>query len=328
VPFLGAIDVYRRVRVAVASGESGEHTLQETARRICAAKGIDLATADVLWDFRLPQLANPEHLDCLRAGLLAHEVKALILDPLYLCLLAGRAGQELQASNLFDMGPLLMAIAQTCLEVGCTPLLIHHARKNLANAQEPLELEDLAFAGIQEFARQWLLLNRREPYESGTGEHRLWLSAGGSAGHGGLWAVDVSEGELDDDFGGRRWDVTVRSGAEARRTRTSKSKQEKQEKQVQQDEADDAAVLAALDRLDPNCHGVSRNSTQVEARLSDARMSRAVRRLAQKAVIREVTVQAKTGKGAKRPASGLCRVGASFPDAGSFLGDDPEASGK
>src|SRR5262245_29395868 len=41
-PFLGAFDVYRRVKVAVLSGESGAHALQQTARRVCAARGLRL----------------------------------------------------------------------------------------------------------------------------------------------------------------------------------------------------------------------------------------------------------------------------------------------
>jgi hypothetical protein len=39
-PFLGRFKVYRRVRTALVSGESGEFTLQETARRVSGASGL------------------------------------------------------------------------------------------------------------------------------------------------------------------------------------------------------------------------------------------------------------------------------------------------
>src|SRR5262249_43547967 len=85
-PFVGEFTVYRKVRVAILSGESGEHTLQETAFRICAAKGIDLPAVDVLWHFKLPLLANVEHLGELKRGLQALGVDVVVVDPLYMCL--------------------------------------------------------------------------------------------------------------------------------------------------------------------------------------------------------------------------------------------------
>jgi hypothetical protein len=76
----------------------------------------------------------------------------------------------------------------------------------------------MSWAGFAEFARQWLLIGRREDYVPGTGEHRLWLSVGGSAGHSGLWAVDVDEGVSP-----RHWNVELSTPDEARREKKAGS---------------------------------------------------------------------------------------------------------
>lgn len=52
----------------------------------------------------------------------------------------------------------------------------------------------LAFAGVAEFARQWLFVGRTAVYQSGSGVHDLSLSIGGNAGHSSGWSVRVDEG--------------------------------------------------------------------------------------------------------------------------------------
>jgi hypothetical protein len=192
VQFLGRFEVAQARRVLVMSGESGVSVLQETARRVCHWHNCDLANLDnLIWSTDLPQIANLDHLDALAYMLRENEIEVIVIDPAYLCL----STEASDAANLFAMGTLLGNLSRICQEQGATLVLAHHTRKgNIADPFEPPELEHIAFAGFQEFCRQWILVGRRERYEHGTGSHRLWLSTGGSAGHSGLWGCDIEEG--------------------------------------------------------------------------------------------------------------------------------------
>src|SRR5262249_21310433 len=152
---------------------------------------------------------------------------------------------------LFAMGPLLYAIAETCAEIECTMILIHHGSRPLSKHYEPMELTDLAFAGLPEFARQWLLINRLKAYEPGSGIHDLWLSVGGSTGQGGLWAVHIDEGRLEDDFSGRKWEVTIQTAGESREASKATAVDQKTAQKTKKDKQDDGALLVTLDKLDP-----------------------------------------------------------------------------
>ena len=93
------------------------------------------------------------------------------------------------------MGAKLSGLTKLGQETGCTIILCHHTRKNQKGPMdlfEPAELEDIAWAGFPEWARQWLLLSRRRKYDPEQGgHHELWLNVGGSAGHSGLWGVKL-----------------------------------------------------------------------------------------------------------------------------------------
>jgi len=249
-PFLGRFCVQHHWRIGMISGESGGATLQETFLRVCHSKAVcDPALLDVFWFLQMPHLSDAEHLEMLHSEIQTHQLEVIIFDPLYLGLLAGNT--DAQASNLYHIGPLLARLCGMCLDAGATPILAHHTRMHVADPYNPPELEDLAFAGVQEFARQWMLVGRREKYEPGSGNHRLWLNVGGSAGHSGCWAVNINEGQLRENFSGRRWDVEVRSATAEREAEGERRNHRREEQQQERDEQGQHRMLAALSQY-PN----------------------------------------------------------------------------
>lgn len=207
--FLGRFEC-EQARVAYLSGESGAFTMQETAKRICVARRIDLRELEVLWEFKLPRIADDQHLEALGEEVQRNDVDVLILDPAYLCLLGGDTRGR-QANNIFDMGPLLLRLSELGERTNSTVILCHHFRKPAGPDRFNVpELDELSMAGFAEWARQWLLLGKRRECPKGEGHHELWLNVGGSAGHSGCWGVDIDEGKLGDDFAGRRWRVSIR----------------------------------------------------------------------------------------------------------------------
>jgi replicative DNA helicase len=188
-------------------------------------------------------------MDALARTIEKAKLEALICDPLYLGLLSGQGAKNLSASNLYDVGPLLLRVTRACLDAGATPLLVHHTVKRLEEPYEPLTLTDLAFAGVAEFVRQWVIINRREPFESGTGLHKLWVNIGGSTGQNELLSLDVDEGRLDLNFGGRQWELDVKVGQQARTAARDARDQRKEENAKRRADADDIAVLQAIDKV-------------------------------------------------------------------------------
>jgi hypothetical protein len=325
-PFLGFFPVPRKVRVAVLSGESGSFTLQETARRVCRSRGIDLADVDVLWQFDLPQLGDLADLTELADGLKAADVEVVIIDPLYLCLLTGEAAGSDASKNVYAVGPLLMALARVCLDAGCTPIIVHHANRSL-EAGKVMELAHLSGAGVAEFSRQWILLSRCEEYR-GDGRHVLWLNAGGSCGQGGCYQLVVNEGRLAEDFTGRTWEVDVSDA----RTAHARSVEEKGRaaaerlsmKQEQECRMAEEAIRAISLAGPP--HAATINKLRDELHWGDTKASRAVHHLLKAGRIGEQEVMVSFGSNHARSkkATGYVISGPnSFPSVPSEGNNSP-----
>lgn len=324
--FLDRFAVRRPTRVGIISGESGGATIQETFRRICEAKEIEHPhRVDLHWDFRVPRLSDPDHLAGLSEAIQTQRLKVVILDPLYLMLLNGNANA--QPASIYTMGPLLADLAKACQDAGATPVLVHHF-KQAATAYRGVktyaapELDDLSYAGVQEFARQWLLLGRRAKYEPGSGRHELWLSVGGSAGHSDCWALDIEEGQLNSNFGGRRWDVHVRSVADELRRQAQQNERDKEEQAAAKDAEDRAKILEAV-RGAPS--GVTINELESLANISKRRLPRIVRELVRAGHLMDCEVEKCAGRSV-RTYSGV-RIRLPVADDEDEAGEDAEDRG-
>lgn len=259
-PFLGQFKVNRQCRVMLMSGESGQTTLSETAKRIAKSKGVEPDQLEgLVWSERLPQFGDPSHLLAVDRLIKSQRIDVLMIDPAYMAM------PSMDAKNLFDVGSRLRGMNNVCSDNGTTLLLCHHTRKNQHNQFDPPQLEEIAFAGFQEWARQWLLLGRQEQYEPGSGRHRLWLSVGGSAGHSGLYGVTIDEGTERP----RQWRVEVSSADESR-----------QEIKAERNEAKQSNLEARLlEAINTRSDGATQTTLATVAGASSKRTKEALTRM-------------------------------------------------
>ncbi len=194
----------KQMPVLFASSESGLAVIQRNLFGMARASQIDLLDAELgeMMGFQdwVPKLSDERLLAYFKSILdwqFFGEPAVLVLDPLYLCL-----DGETQA-NLSLNAEQIMKISDLCRKMSVTLIVDDHVKRSSTNAQtyQSLQLEDITGAGKAEFFRQWILLGRRskfQPDEATTRNHELWMSIGGSAGHGGTYGLDIAETVTDD----------------------------------------------------------------------------------------------------------------------------------
>ncbi|MCE5268050.1 MAG: AAA family ATPase [Planctomycetaceae bacterium] len=220
-PFLQQFHVNRSCNVGIISGESGIDAIRDTARCVCKFKNIQLADITTLTlSTDIPRVDNPDHLDALDSFIKETRAEVVAIDPTYLAMPGSDAG------NLMAQGERLARVNEVCERNNTGIILVHHNTRTSGrqNRYKPPELDSLAWSGYAEWARQWILLGRREAFAQNTREHRLWLSAGGSAGHSSLWALDADEGPSDQP---RYWKVAVLTPDEACEEKEAKKEEKK-----------------------------------------------------------------------------------------------------
>lgn len=270
-PFLGRFRVLEPRRVLYLSGEGSRPFIRSVMQRVCLFKGLTPADLGGLrLGSRFARLDNPSDLAAIRQECEASEATVLFIDPLYLAMSGNDAG------NVFSQGERFHAIAEMCESSGITMVLVHHTtrRREHESPGKAPELVDLSWAGLSEFASQWIMVGRREPYDpSSPGSHRMVLEVGGRQGQSGAWAVDVEEGDLEH---GRQWDVLVQPMSDARtaeQERTEQARETKHQERVEQDQRKICQVMLKYPE------GETAKAIRLTAGLNSARFGEALSRM-------------------------------------------------
>jgi hypothetical protein len=299
-PHLNKWKVKERVKVAMVSGESGGFTLQESARRILLSRGLPEDAPDgwLKWEFTLPTFADLIDTAEFAKQLGGLGCEVVIIDPFYLTL------GDIDAKNMFEMGRALRAVAELLIvKHGVTPVIAHHANR-LLPVGEPMELTHLAFSGLEQFARQYVFLNRRVAYQN-DGHHELWYRYGGSAGHSGLYVVGIDEGVLGPETPVRRWEVEITTPADARHQDAKTQRATARVEAHQVTRLDDEAVLLAIDAETTKHPGATRKRIRELASMSDKKVSETLGRLA--SIIEQVTFTKPGGFNSTQTVTGYRR---------------------
>ncbi|UUO05751.1 AAA family ATPase [Blastopirellula sp. J2-11] len=229
--FLGQIAAARAFRVGFLSSTSERQLLVDLARRWNDANGVSSKQQpNWIWALTMSGLADAANLPHLRAWIAKHQLEVVMIDPRQWTAKRGGA----QATQLRDL-------VQCCLDAGATPILCCGTQKTLG--RRGIDTSHLASVGCESFAQQWMLVNRRRPFEPGSGQHHLWLTIGGNAGQSQRWGVDIDEGRLDDPTG-RKWKVALHE-TESLRGEAVEQETRSQEQKLQ------AKIRLAITRLEP-----------------------------------------------------------------------------
>jgi hypothetical protein len=270
--FLGCdhFGVDHPLRAGLVTCESGKPAIQEMFRRICRARRINPADVENLFiSTDCPQLPGEIHL--VESFIVRNRLQFVGLDPAYLLF----ADVSEASHNDMAMGATLRVLTELGKRTGCTIALVAHNRKGRLQHQkkyDPPELAEIAHAGYAAWARWFVLLGTRKEFDSEAGNHSLHMRTLGSAGHSGLWALDIHEGRQANP-GGRVWQVAVKTAAEVREQQTQEREQAEADRHQRTIDANVGKLRQAL-RSFPD--GETAKEIREAAKLNSEKMAEAM----------------------------------------------------
>jgi hypothetical protein len=307
--FLGHFTVPQPVRCGMISGETGRYVLRANALEMAKTRGIDIEqNKNMFWGFTVPNLAADDHLIVVQKMVRQFKLEVLILDPFYLSL----HGEDVDPKNMFSMGPALSNFGKICMDAGCLPILAHHFTKSRLDPYAPPELHELAYGGVSQWMRQWLLVTRRVAYDGG-GHHEFHWRHGGSFGHSGERSLDIETGVVDENFNGRKWEVTVHSTShliasqeQERQAQTAErlAKKAAEKKAAEEhNDREDMATAVKIFQKQPD-RRLTKTGLREKAKWDSIRAAHVLYRLLEDKFIKPCRFEVTIGSGARRMCDG------------------------
>jgi hypothetical protein len=236
--FMGKWRVPKPISVGIMSAESGGATISETFRRIAASKDIDpelyrnLHVSTVV-----PAMCEPKGQDLVERYIENNELQCLFIDPTYL------ATAGIEDNSLSSMAKVLGPVSAIIERTGCSIVFVHHNRKTTPKPYGEPTLEEITGAGWAQWARYWILLNKRREWDPDAGQHWLWMCTGSSSGFGSRHFLDVYEGHHTDPDG-RSWHLEFSTPSEGKKRENEQQQAGKEAKQMESDRSKVRANLA------------------------------------------------------------------------------------
>lgn len=183
VPLFGKYDVVTPGPVLYLCGEGGVSTFANRHQVIAKRYGVEARLRELPLgvEFGVGRLSDQEFADAVNRSLDALQPSLVILDPLY-----AYHPSDVEVSNLYSRGPMLAELRE--LIGGEAALIVgDHFNKS---AGERLELDNIAQAGMGQWADSWILQKHRKPPELDGGKFLLDVETGTRRGAGQRIEVD------------------------------------------------------------------------------------------------------------------------------------------
>jgi len=229
-PFLGHFPVPKPFRVAYILAEGPLAEIRSRFATICNTRPeIEPGYANIS-GFKI-KLSSEEELARMGHYCEKNNIEVVIIDPLYLTLLAGSTTDP---ASVYAMGDILATIGTWAEKAGITPILCHHFR--IGCNPTSLDLGNFTYTGLQQFARQSFLIGRTEEWSAPNDNHMIFSHHGFA--RGGYYNLHVDEGEVTIDDDGKithikPWRTLVQAASKTHAKKTSATEARHEDKIIQ-----------------------------------------------------------------------------------------------